>query len=303
MLIEGTGAMACLFAARFARQGRVVTMVGNWNDAIQTIRKRGVRLVEEDGYEQAYPVRVIRSDEPCEPSPQALVLVKAWQTDRAALHLEKVLTSDGLALTLQNGLGNPEKLSERLGSERVCVGTTTAGATLIGPGQVRAVGSGSITLVSHPYLEPIADGLQQTGFHIEIVDDQQALLWSKLVVNAAINALTAILRIPNGELLTRPTARALMAEAAREAANVATAQSINLHYLNPVEMVEEVARNTAANRSSMLQDILRGSQTEVDAINGAIVQIGEATGVPVSVNRILWRMVKAIEGQCSLVGH
>ncbi len=300
MLIEGTGAMASLFAARFAQQGIPVTMVGRWQEAIQAIRDQGVCLMEEDGREQAYPVRVVHSDSLCDPHAQALVLVKSWQTEAAAGHLKRALAADGLALTLQNGLGNHEKLSAVLGTGRVCLGTTTAGATSLGPGRVRAVGRGGITLVSHPRLEPIADALHQAGFQIEIVYDHQALLWSKLVINAAINPLTAVLRIPNGELLNRPTARILMVEAAREAAAVAAALQIHLPYPDPVEMVENVVLSTATNQSSMLQDVLRGAPTEIDAINGAVVKAGETVGISVDVNRTLWQLVKAIEMQAGL---
>jgi 2-dehydropantoate 2-reductase len=302
MLIEGSGALACLFAARFAQHGMQVTMTGSWKEGIQAISEQGVCLTEDDGQEKAYSVRVIQRDDKCEPHAQALVLVKAWQTESAARHLLQILAPNGLALTLQNGLGNYEKLSGYLGAERVCLGTTTAGATMLGPGRVKVAGRGGITLVSHPGLEPMVDGLQKAGFSVAIVNDLQALLWSKLVINAAINPLTALLRIPNGELLTRPSARALMAETAREAAAVAEAQNIQLPYSDLVEKVEDVVRNTAANRSSMLQDILRGAATEVDAINGAVVQAGEAMGLPVNVNRTLWRLVKAVEGQAGLEG-
>ena len=297
ILIEGTGAMACLFAARFSQHGMRVTMAGRWQEAIRTIQEEGVRLREDDGAEQTYPVRVVQRDCECEPHGQALVLVKSWQTESSARNLKCNLSSQGLALTLQNGLGNYEKLSNILGPERVSLGTTTAGATLLGPGRVQAVGKGAISLASHPRLEPLADSLSQAGFSIKIVNDPLALLWGKLIINAAINPLTALLRIPNGELLNRPHARALMVEAAMEAAAVAIALQINLPNTDPVELVEGVVRSTAKNHSSMLQDIMRGTPTEVDAINGAVVRAGEDLGVAVDVNRTLWKLVKAMERQ------
>ena len=119
------------------------------------------------------------------------------------------------------------------------------------------------------------------------------LLWSKLVINAAINPLTALLRCPNGELMARPSARTLMGAAAREAADVAAALGRHLTYADPVAVAEEVARRTAVNHSSMFQDVQRGAPTEIDAICGAIVAAGEERGVPVPVNRTLWLLVKA----------
>jgi 2-dehydropantoate 2-reductase len=295
MLIEGTGAMACLFAARLARAGTDVTLSGTWREALRAIKEDGVRLVEEDGSEHTYPVRVAERSCRTGHYEHALVLVKSWQTEQAAIRLQKCLTASGLALTLQNGLGNEEKLSAVLGTMRVCLGVTTLGATLLGPGRVRAAGAGKVSLGNHPGVESIADALHQAGLRIEVVSDPNALLWGKLIINAAINPLTALMRIPNGELLRRPTARNLMMDAAREAVAVAAALKINLPYPDPMKMVEEVARQTAENHSSMLQDVLRGAPTEIDAISGAIVRAGEEAGIPTPVNLTLWRLVKGME--------
>ena len=139
--------------------------------------------------------------------------------------------------------------------------------------------------------------LRAGGFLVEMSPDPNALLWGKLVINAAINPLTALLRVQNGELLERPAARELLAEVAKEAASIATRQGISLPYPDPVLAVEEVARNTAANYSSMLQDVMRGTVTEIEAINGAIVRVGEHMGVPTPVNRLLWGLVKSLDHQ------
>ncbi|MGW8250924.1 MAG: ketopantoate reductase family protein, partial [Anaerolineales bacterium] len=112
-------------------------------------------------------------------------------------------------------------------------------------------------------------------FAVEDATDPDVLLWGKLVINAAINPLTALLQVPNGELLERPTARSLMVSLAREAAAVAAAQKLRLPYDDPITAVEETATRTAANRSSMLQDVQRGMPTEIDAICGAIVHAGD----------------------------
>jgi 2-dehydropantoate 2-reductase len=293
ILITGTGAMACLFAARLSAAAIPVTLAGTWKEGLQAIRQRGVRLVEGDT-EKAYRVEV--TTEPgCRGFMNALVLVKSWQTDRAAAQLQSCLAPQGLALTLQNGLGNAETLANTLGKERVALGTTTAGATLLAPGKVQAGGNGSVTLGSHPRLEGLADLFQAAGFNVQIVPDARALLWGKLVINAAINPITALLRIPNGELLERPEARELMQAAALEAAAVARTRGIELPYPDPVEAAENVARRTAANLSSMLQDVMRCAPTEIDAICGAIVREGEQAGVDTPVNRTLWKLVKGFE--------
>jgi 2-dehydropantoate 2-reductase len=136
--------------------------------------------------------------------------------------------------------------------------------------------------------------LTSAKFHVQTVEDARSLVWGKLVVNAAINPLTALLRVKNGELLERPSAREMMGALAREAAQVAYAEQIILPFSNPVEAVEEVARKTAANHSSMLQDVLRGAPTEIDAICGAVVKAALKHKIGAPVNWACWHLVKAL---------
>lgn len=291
ILVVGSGAMASLFSARLAASRVRVTLLGGWKAGVDALRKHGVRIT--NGRVSAYAVHVIQDPRDCEGIEQALVLVKSWQTRRAARQLAECLPAGGLALTLQNGLGNRQILEDALGPARVALGVTTTGATLLEPGLVRPVGDGSVTLGVHPRIEPVAEMLQEAGFRIEVVENTDALLWGKLVINAAINPLTALLRVQNGELLARPSSRALVGITAREAAWVAESRGIRLPYPDPVVAAESVARRTATNTSSMLSDILRGTPTEIDSISGAIVKAGEERDVPAPVNRTLWQLVSA----------
>ena len=294
VLIAGTGAMACLFAARLSAANIPVILLGTWLEGIQTLNQNGVTVIEEDGSQKRFPVVATNQPDQCLGAKYAMVLVKSWQTRRAAHQLGQCLASDGLALTLQNGLGNREILSQVLGGKRVSLGSTTLGATLLAPGVVRTAGEGVVSLSAHPNISSFANWLQTAGFVVDNSPDATALLWGKLVINAAINPVTALLRIPNGELLERRTARALLQAVAREAAAVAVAQGIRLPYPNPVVAAETIARRTATNRSSMLQDVERGAPTEIDAICGAIVRAGDQTGVSAPINRTLWQLVQAL---------
>ena len=285
--IFGTGAMACLFGARLAPVAEVV-LVGTWAEALAAIREHGIRVEGEPAGEAR--VTALTADDPAPPADLALVLVKAWQTGRVAVQLASHLALGGLALTLQNGLGNLEQLGPR-----ARLGVTTVGATLLGPGHVRPGGSG-VTHVAGPGWQ--ADLLERAGFETHVVpgDAVDGLLWGKLVVNCAINALTALLRVPNGELLRRPDAALLMDEAARECAAVAQAEGIRLPFTDPAAQARRVAERTAINQSSMFQDILRGAPTEIEAINGAVARAGQALNVPTPVNATLWRLVRAAVG-------
>jgi 2-dehydropantoate 2-reductase len=161
---------------------------------------------------------------------------------------------------------------------------------------VRPGGEGILSLERNPALGPLVEALRSASFHVETVPDAEALAWGKLVINAAINPLTALLRVPNGDLLQNPSARELMAGLAREAATVAVEERIHLPFTDPVQVVEEVARKTAANHSSMLQDVLRGAPTEIDAICGVVARRAQKHGLTVPINETCWRLVRALTG-------
>ena len=293
ILIAGTGALATLFAARLSASGHPITMLGSWENGLRTLQENGARLIDSDGAEFTYPVKATNNPADCKNIRYALVLVKSWQTERVAGQLAECLAEDGLALTLQNGMGNREHLAGTLGLPRVALGITTTGATLLGPGLARVGGEGVISVETHPRLGPLEAALTGAGFNVQVVSDADALVWGKLVINAAINPLTALLRVPNGELLQRPAAHKMMSVLAQEAAAVATAQGIHLPFEDAVRAAEEVARKTAANYSSMFQDIRRGAPTEIDAICGVITKTGEKIGVSTPVNRVCWHLTRA----------
>jgi 2-dehydropantoate 2-reductase len=296
ILLVGTGALATLFATRLSEAGHSVSMLGTWKQGLHALRQNGARIVDSNGNERAF--KVYATDDPGEVrgTKYALVLVKSWQTERAAHQLREALAGDGLVLTLQNGLGNRETLARGLGPARVALGITTTGATLLGPGLVKMGGEGVISLEQNQSLGPLEAALRSSNFNLHIVRDARSLIWGKLVINAAINPLTALLRIPNGELLSHPNARRVMASLARETAEVAAAENVSLPFSNPVSAAEDVARQTAANHSSMFQDVRRGAPTEIDAICGAVTRRAEKHGIRAPYNRACWQLVRAAAG-------
>ena len=294
ILLVGTGALATLFAARLSEAGHSISMLGTWKNGLRALQENGARIVDANGNERAYKVHA--TDDPREVSgaKYALVLVKSWQTERAARQLKESLAENGLAITLQNGIGNKETLIRDLGTGRVSLGITTTGATLVGPGLVKMGGEGVISLEQNQALGPLEAALRSSKFNLQIVDDAKSLVWGKLVINAAINPLTALLRIPNGELLSRPGARRVMSALARETAEVAEAERVHLPFSNPVDAAEDVARKTATNMSSMFQDVRRGAKTEIDAICGAVTMRGQKHGIKTPYNHACWQLVRAM---------
>ncbi len=291
--ILGTGAMGSLFATLLAPHAEVAVL-GTWQAAVDAINTRGI-CIERNGITKIVRVRATTNPHDLEAVDLALIAVKAHQTERAAQWAKLILKTNGIALTLQNGLGNLEILAAHVGAERAAMGVTMQGATLVGPAQVRHAGNGITTLAASAAtqnrVEEIARLFDRAGLETHLTNDVSSLVWGKLVVNSAINALTAIYRKPNGWLVENAEARALMSAAAQETANVARALGIQLPYADPVERAMQVAAATATNKSSTLQDVLRHAPTELDRINGAIIREGKRLGVPTPVNEKLVRVL------------
>jgi 2-dehydropantoate 2-reductase len=210
-------------------------------------------------------------------------------------HVEAV-NRDGLA---KNGLGNEAILRRHFGAERTAAGVTSQGATFLGPGRVRHAGRGPTHLSMadgrNEKLQPLAGALTAAGFECHVETDVAGLVWSKLLINVGINALTAITNQTNGKLLDCEETRALMADLVAEAEAVARKKGIRLTYEDPLATVFDVAKKTGANRSSMLQDFDRKRPSEIDFMNGAIVREAAAEGIPVPVNTAVTRLIKAME--------
>lgn len=292
--IIGTGALGCLFGARLVNNANVI-LLGSWSRGITAINERGIRVDDGEKSEHVH-MRAYNDPQQVAPVDVALLLVKSWQTERAAALAKSVLGGEGLAVTLQNGLGNFEKLSDIVGSGRAVAGVTTHGAVLKGPGHVCHAGGGPTYLGVRSHtrerLGKLGAVFEDSGFVTLLTDSLDEIVWSKLVVSTGINAVSALLGVQNGVLLSRPDGADLMVAAARETAAVAAASGIKIPF-DPAEHVRNVAALTSSNLSSMLQDIRRGAPTEIKSINCAVARIGEQLGVSVPVNVVLCKLLSA----------
>jgi 2-dehydropantoate 2-reductase len=296
--IFGLGAMACLFGSRLAPQAEVA-LVGHWRAQIEALNTAPLRIAYPNGREERVRLRATDDPDSLPPADVVLILTKSRGTEDAARQAASVLRPDGLAITLQNGIGNLEIIAAQVGAGRATLGVTAQGAALTGPGELRYGGTGVTHLATRPEIDArvraAADLFNRCGLETQVASNVDTLVWGKLAVNAGINPLSALLRVPNGALLESDSARGLMRAAADEVAALAAAPGIPLPFESAAARCEEVARLTAHNRSSMLQDALRGVETEIEVICGAVVRKGEEMGVPTPVNAALYRMVRALE--------
>lgn len=296
VLVLGTGAIGSLLAARLARAGAAdVTIAGTWAEALETIRRDGITVKDDTGRWSARVAAAALSD--VGQADFVLVLVKSPRTAAVAETAARALAPGGMIVTLQNGLGNREVLAAVAGADRVAIGVTTLGATLLGPGRVRAAPGGIVIGAADAGpLARLGHALQAAGMETETMPDIGRLVWRKLAASCSINPVAALLGVANGVLVSSAEGRERLTAAAREVGAVAAAKGIDLQE-DAVALAMTVASRTAGNRCSMLQDLDRGAPTEIDALCGAIVAEGQAVGVPTPVNAALWREVHEREAR------
>eukprot|EP00045_Choanoeca_perplexa_P017766 m.266101 g.266101 ORF g.266101 m.266101 type:complete len:1011 (-) comp17626_c0_seq7:1850-4882(-) len=320
--VIGGGAMGSLLTARLSLrscEAPLVNMVTGWAEQIQALSHNGLELVDSTSsatstttFVPATSLNVInglheRRLEALGGVDLVLVLVKSSSTTGAAQVAKRLLKADGstLVLTLQNGLGNAELLAHHLSNSTVLPGVTMAGAMLERPGRVVHTGLGQTFVACESkdaavmaQAQQAVDLLNDIGMQATLVQEPNAMksvVWSKLLINAAINPVTALLNVPNGDVLGHPDALALMEEVVEEGQDVASRLNISLTVSNMSQAVRDVLSSTAPNTSSMLADVRRGVATEIQAINGQIVTYGQSVGINTPLNRQLVSSVTALE--------
>jgi 2-dehydropantoate 2-reductase len=230
----------------------------------------------------------------------AVVCVKTHGTQWAAQTAARVLARGGVAVTIQNGLGNYEVLRDAVGEDRAAVGVIYVGARLDDTGVLQATGPGRAEL-GYPRgagprkeSERLAAALTAGAMTVKVLEDPWPSVWRKVATNAAVNPTTALLGCLNSELLGDVAAGRIADVLAREVARVATASGVRIGEDDAVAWWRDMAQLTGANRSSMLQDVEAKRATEVDAICGAVYREGQRRGVGAPLNQAMTLLVSAL---------
>ena len=298
-VIIGPGAMGGLFAFFLSKAGQEVWLLDKHQDRVDQLRRDGLIIEGISGDHRIFVNQTVKQED-IGKADLIIICVKAYDTEKAASDILPLIGENTSVLTVQNGFGNVEMISKVVGEGKVIGGTTSQGATVLGPGHIRHAGKGDTTIgeldgKTTERVERISSILNSAGIETKITGDVEGLIWSKLLINVGINALTAVLRLKNGELVEYKWSREILRSSVEEALLVVKARGILLTYEDPIKRVEDVCRATATNVSSMLQDVLKGKRTEIDFINGAIVHESERLEIPVPVNKTLVSLVKTIE--------
>jgi 2-dehydropantoate 2-reductase len=298
--VIGAGAMGSLFACFLHRAGHEVWLLDKDGERVEAIRRSGLTLEDASGTHRLNVSTVTGSAGDIGAADLVIVFVKSYDTAEALRDARPIVREDTRVLSLQNGLNNLEIIAAATGKGRLLGGTTAHGATLIAHGRVRHAGSGDTVIGSFGSaeageLDAVAGLLNGAGIRTAVTGDLTATLWQKLMVNAAINPLTALTGLCNGQIMGHPGLADIQERIVMEVCAVADARGISLGACDPLATVRDVCRRTASNRSSMLQDVLNRRRTEIDAINGALVASGTACAVPTPYNTVVTMLVKALE--------
>jgi len=298
--VIGSGAMGSLFGGNLAIAGENVVLYDVYREHIDTVNKEGLSIEDaETGKITVVHPQASSDPESVKNSDVLLIFVKSTNTESVANQFKSFAAPHTIVLTLQNGLGNDAILVKHFGIERTAIGVTSQGATFLGPGKIKHAGKGPthITMAdgNKTKLQDLAAALGRAGFETYISDEVTSLVWSKLIINVGINALTALLNVKNGQLLEYEDIKQVMADLVKEALIVVKKKGIQLIYDDPLAQVYEVARKTASNSSSMLQDFQKNHPTEIDFINGAVVNEAQKLGISVPVNETVTRIVRTID--------
>jgi 2-dehydropantoate 2-reductase len=295
--VLGAGAVGCYFGGRLARAGAPVMLIGR-PQHVEALQRDGLWLESRRGQERV-PVAASVAVEAARDAAVVLFCVKTLDTDEAARSLGPHLAPNAVALSLQNGVDNVDRIRAAGGFEALPAVVYVA-AAMTGPGRVKHTGRGDLIL-GDPWggrrgeVEHLAGLFSRAGVPCVVSDSIEAELWTKMSMNCAYNAVSALGRAKYGRVAQHPHAREVLRLAVEEAAAVARAAGIHLPEAELVEAAFRLGEAMSEARSSTAQDIDRGKRTEIDALNGYVARRGAELGVPTPVNQTLHALVKLLE--------
>ncbi len=301
--VLGAGALGCAIGGTLAEAGNEVVLINRNATHVDAINSHGLLMRTPQG-ERAVRVRATTRAEAESTVDLVIVLVKSFHTHQAMSAATALVGPKTVVLSLQNGLGHEDVLADIVGHERVLAGKTYVGGVLLAPGRIVAGVEGKETLIGEldgrisDRAQDIATVLNAAGLATTVSDNIVGTMWDKLLINVSTGALSGITRLPYGPLYRIPEIEATAIAAVQEAMAVARASGVNLSFTDPRSAWLKAAAGLPDDfKTSMLQSLEKGSITEIDFINGAVVRWGQRCGVPTPVNATLVACIKGIERQ------
>lgn len=313
IMVIGGGALGLLFAGKLSRAGYPVILMTRTQQQAQLIHQHGIEI--DRVQDPASKLRVISMRAPSDPLREApdwiFLMVKQGHLESNSLFgvMNQVKGQRTKVVCFQNGLGHIERCEHMLEGTVIYAAVTTEGAKRTSPYQVMHTGSGTTSIGIHNgcsnlYSEDeikLAKMLTSAGLDTVMSNEMKRLIWNKLLINSVINPLSALMRINNGALPSVPRAQFLISQLLTEGIAVAKSVDIDLEYEKVYAQIVEVCERTSANTSSMLADVLAGRQTEVDYINGKIIEWAELSSLETPHHVFVYQLIKGLEMSYRLV--
>jgi 2-dehydropantoate 2-reductase len=297
----GAGALGCSIGGTLAAGGAEVWLVDHNEAHVHAMRCNGLLLRTEDG-EKTVKVNASTRFEDVGLADLVIVLVKSAATEDVIKAAKPIIGPETLVMSLQNGMGHEDILSKVVGHERVMAGKTYVGGVYLGPGQVISGTRGKETVIGElngnitPRAKAVHAEFEKAGMLVDLSDNIMGTIWDKLLINVSTGAVSAITRLEYGPLYAIPEIEETAIAAVAEAMAVAKASGVRISYTNPRDPWLKASVGLPYDfKTSMLQSLEKGSLTEVDFINGAVVRAGQKVGLATPVNRTLVAMVKGVE--------
>jgi 2-dehydropantoate 2-reductase len=292
--VMGAGAVGCYFGGMLARAGHDAVLIAR-PQHVEAIEKSGLHM-ETRSFDEH--VRLAASSEPAAVQGAQLVLfcVKSTDTESAGALIRPHLAPGALVLCLQNGVDNADRLRAVLPGHAVAAAVVYVATEMAGPGHLKHHGRGDLVIEPSALSDTVAQALIAAGVPTEVSANVRGALWAKLILNSAYNAVSAIAQLPYGKTVQGVGIKDVMRDVVAECLAVAKAEGIDLAG-DVHAAVDKLAGSMPNQYASTAQDLARGKPTEIDYLNGLIVKRGEALGVPVPANRVLWALVKLLEGK------
>lgn len=298
--IIGAGAMGSVYAGLMADAGHDVWMFDNWAEHVAAVRANGLKVEGASGDRLARPNATSDAAEAGEVE-LAIVATKAMQTKAAVEAARPMIGASTAVLSLQNGLGNVERISELVDPANVLCGIAGGfGASMVGPGHVHHNGMEAINMAEagggvSPRVEAVAEAWRSSGFTVGVYDDIWPVVWSKLMANIAVSATCTLTGMRVGQITENEWAWGLSLDCVREAAACAEAKGIKLLYDDPVAWVQDFTTKIPNARPSMYLDTQAGRVSEIGSIHGGVVAEGEKLGVATPTCAFMVRAVTALQ--------
>ena len=287
----GAGAVGCYYGGMLQRAGHDVVLIAR-PQHVEAIEQNGLRM-QTQTFDEHVPIRASTDPSALEGAELVLFSVKSNDTEATGAQIRPHLAPGALVITLQNSVGNAERLRGVIGNE-VSSAVVYVACEMGGPGHVKHQGRGELVIEPTSRASNAAQVLRAAGVPTELSDNVHGALWAKLIINCAYNAFSAIGQIPYGQLVQVEGVSSVIRDLVDECQAVARAEGVVIPG-NIDEAIRRIAETMATQYSSTAQDLARGKPSEVDHLNGLIVRLAEEHGIPAPVNRTMHTLVKVIE--------